>query len=127
MSLCDFLEGQCFDVLMIDPRTLARNLKKKTDVCDAAWLQELHAFGLLKSCFRPAEEVRALRALWRHRDHLVTEAARLLQMMQKVLVQMNVHLHLVVADVAGATGITIVRAIAQGQRDPTGRAGLTQQ
>jgi len=90
MPLCDFLEAQGFAVLVVDPRSLARNLKKKTDVSDAAWLQELHAFGMLKSCFRPDQEVRALRTLWRHRDHLVTAAARLLQMLQKVLVQMNV-------------------------------------
>lgn len=124
MSLCDFLETQGFEVLVVDPRTLARNLKKKTDVCDAAWLQELHAFGLLKSCFRPDQEVRALRTLWRHRDHLITEAAKLLQMMQKVLVQMNVYLHLAIADIAGATGMRILRAICQGQRDPQKLAAL---
>jgi transposase len=45
-------------------------------------------------------------------------------MMQKVLVQMNVHLHLVVADIAGATGMRILRAIAQGQRDPQTLAAL---
>jgi transposase len=118
MPLCDFLETQGFEVLIVDPRTLARNLKKKTDVCDAAWLQELHAFGLLKSCFRPEREVRSLRTLWRHRDHLVTEAAKLLQMMQKVLVQMNVYLHLVVADIAGSTGMRILRAICQGNHHP---------
>jgi transposase len=118
MSLCDLLETEGFEVLVVDPRTLARNLKKKTDVCDAAWLQELHAFGLLKSCFRPDQEVRSLRTLWRHRDHLVTEAAKLLQMMQKVLVQMNVYLHLAVADIAGATGMRILRAICQGHRNP---------
>jgi transposase len=124
MSLCDFLEAEGFEVLVVDPRTLARNLKKKTDVCDAAWLQELHAFGILKSCFRPAQEVRALRTLWRHRDHLVTEAAKLLQMMQKVLVQMNVYLHLAVADIAGATGMRILRAIAKGQHDPQTLAAM---
>jgi transposase len=124
MPLCDFLEGQGFEVLVIDPRSLARNLKKKTDVSDAAWLQELHAFGMLKSCFRPPQEVRSLRALWRHRDHLVTEAAKLLQMMQKALVQMNVYLHLVVADIAGVTGMRILRAIAQGQHDAQTLAGM---
>ena len=123
MSLCDFLEAQGFEVLVVDPRSLARNLKKKTDVSDAAWLQELHAFGLLKSCFRPDPEVRALRTLWRHRDHLVTEAAKLLQMMQKVLVQMNVYLHLAVNDIAGVTGMRILRAIAQGHHDPQTLAG----
>ena len=118
MALCDYLEGQKFEVLVVDPRALARNLKKKTDVCDAAWLQELHAFGMFKGCFRPDPDVRNLRTLWRHRDHLITEAAKLLQMMQKVLVPMNVHLHLVVADIAGATGMRILRAISRGQREP---------
>jgi transposase len=124
MSLCDFLESEGFEVLVVDPRSLARNLKKKTDVSDAAWLQELHAFGMLKSCFRPDQEVRGLRTLWRHRDHLVTEAAKLLQMMQKVLVQMNVYLHLAVADIAGVTGVRILRAIAQGQHDPPTLAAM---
>jgi transposase len=124
MPLCDLLEAQGFEVLVVDPRTLARNLKKKTDVSDAAWLQELHSFGMLKSCFRPDAEVRHLRTLWRHRDHLVTEAAKLLQMMQKVLVQMNVFLHLAVADIAGATGMRILRAICQGHRNPQTLAEL---
>jgi transposase len=124
MSLCDFLESAGFEVVVIDPRTLARNLKKKTDVCDAAWLQELHSYGLLKSCFRSPHEVRALRTLWRHREHLVTEAARLLQMMQKVLTQINIYLHLAVADIAGATGLRILRAIAQGQHAPNRLAKL---
>jgi transposase len=124
MPLCDFLEAQGFEVLVVDPRSLARNLRKKTDVSDAAWLQELHAFGMLKSCFRPAPEVRALRTLWRHRDHLISEAARLLQMMQKVLVQMNVYLHLAVSDIAGVTGLRILRAIAQGQHDPQTLAAM---
>lgn len=124
MSLCDFLEGQGFEVLVVDPRTLARNLKKKSDASDAAWLQDLHASGMLKSCFRPDHEVRALRTLWRHRDHLVTEAAKLLQMIQKVLVQMNVYLHLAVSDIAGVTGMRILRAIAQGQHDPQTLAAM---
>ncbi len=65
-----------------------------------------------------------LRTLWRHRDHLVIEAAKLLQMMQKVLVQMNVYLHLAVADIAGVTGMRILRAIAQGQHDPQTLAAI---
>ena len=124
MSLCDYLEAQGFEVLVVDPRTLARNLKKKTDVSDAVWLQELHAFGMLKSCFRPDADVRSLRTIWRYRDHVVAEAAKLLQMMQKVLVQMNVHLHLAVADIAGVTGMRILRAIAQGQHDPQTLAAM---
>jgi hypothetical protein len=62
--------------------------------------------------------------LWRHRDHLTTEAAKLLQMVQKVLVQMNVHLHLAVSDIAGVTGMRILRAIVKGQHDPSKLAQL---
>ena len=106
------------------PRTLARHLRKKSDVIDCQWLQDLHALGLLKGCFRPDDQVRALRALWRHRARLVAEAGTILQRIQKVLVEMNVHLHLVVADVAGATGMRIIRAILKGQRDPAELASL---
>lgn len=124
MSAGDALEAAGIEVLLVDPRSLARNLKKKTDVCDAVWLQELHAFGMLKGCFRPAAAVRALRTLWRQRDHLTTAAAQQLQMLQKVLVQMNVHLHLAVSDIAGVTGMRILRAIVNGQRDPKKLAQL---
>jgi len=118
MPVCDHLEAAGFEVLLVDPRTLTRHLRKKSDVTDCQFLQELLAAGLLKGCFRPPAQVRALRTLWRHRAHLVVESARLLQMMQKTLVQMNVHLQLVVADVAGETGMRILRAIVKGCRDP---------
>jgi transposase len=38
--------------------------------------------------------------------------------MQKALTQMNMQLHHVVADVTGATGMRIIRAIVAGERDP---------
>jgi hypothetical protein len=38
--------------------------------------------------------------------------------MQKALTQMNLQLHHVVADVTGATGMRIIRAIVAGERDP---------
>jgi transposase len=120
----DVLEAAGFEVVLVDPRTLTRHLRKKSDVIDCQWLQELHAVGLLKGCFRPDGKVRELRALWRHRARLVVEAGKLLQRMQKVLIEMNVHLHLAAADIAGTTGMRIIRAIVQGQRDPAQLAKL---
>jgi transposase len=38
--------------------------------------------------------------------------------MQKALTQMNLQLHHVVSDITGATGMTIIRAIVAGERDP---------
>jgi transposase len=45
-------------------------------------------------------------------------------MMQKVLVQMNVYLHLAVSDIAGVTGMRILRAICRGERDPRQLAAM---
>jgi len=38
--------------------------------------------------------------------------------MQKALTEMNVQLHHVVADISGATGLRIIRAILGGERNP---------
>jgi hypothetical protein len=38
--------------------------------------------------------------------------------MQKALTEMNLQLHHVVADITGATGLRIIRAILAGERDP---------
>jgi hypothetical protein len=45
-------------------------------------------------------------------------AAAHIQHMQKALMQMNLQLHHVVSDVTGVTGMTIIRAIVAGERDP---------
>jgi pyruvate/oxaloacetate carboxyltransferase len=38
--------------------------------------------------------------------------------MQKALIQMNLHLHQVISDISGLTGMTIIKAIVAGERDP---------
>jgi hypothetical protein len=49
---------------------------------------------------------------------LLRYAAAHIQHMQKALQEMNVLLHQVVADITGLTGMTILRAIVAGERDP---------
>jgi hypothetical protein len=44
--------------------------------------------------------------------------AKHIQHMQKALDQMNLHLHHVISDVTGVTGMRILRAIVAGERDP---------
>jgi len=43
---------------------------RKSDVCDAQWLQELHSVGYLKACFQPDNLTRALRNYVRQRKML---------------------------------------------------------
>lgn len=92
--------------------------KNKTDVCDAQWLQQLHAAGLLRKSFRPALEIVPLRYLMRHRSEMVGHAATQLHLMQKVLNEMNLKLHHVFSDIDGVSARAIIEAILAGERDP---------
>lgn len=91
---------------------------------DCQWLQQLHTYGLLSGSFRPAEEVCVLRSYIRQRDNLIKSASTHVQRMQKALIQMNLHLHKVISDLTGHTGMAIIRAIAAGERDPQVLAAL---
>ena len=98
--------------------TFAVRARPKTDVLDAQWIQRLHSYGLLRASFRPPDSVLALRAYWRQRQMQVRYAASHVQHMQKALEQMNVKLTEVVSDITGLTGMSIIEAILEGERDP---------
>src|SRR6476660_7023459 len=72
----------------------------------------------------PKGEIVELRAYLRQRERLLEYAASHIQHMQKALTEMNLQLHHVVADITGATGLRIIRAIIAGERDPEVLAGL---
>jgi hypothetical protein len=72
----------------------------------------------LRNSFRPPEEIRAVRTIWRQRDQWVKEAARAVQQMQKALIAMNVQLANAISDISGVTGQAILRSIVAGTRDP---------
>lgn len=118
IPLYELLEEQEFKVYLVNARH-AKNLPgRKKDETDAQWLRRLHTFGLLNNSFRPAGEMCAVRAYWRHRADLIEHRAAHIQHMQKALRQMNVRLSPTVKDVTGVTGMAIIRAILGGERDP---------
>jgi hypothetical protein len=112
------LEEHGFHVILVNARYTKNVPGRKTDVNDAAWLQRLHSYGLLGGSFRPKAEVATLRAYMRQRERLIEYSASHIQHMQKALMEMNVQLHHVVSDITGATGMHIIRAIADGERSP---------
>lgn len=114
----DVLEARGFEVILVDARQVKGVPGRKTDVLDCQWIRRLHACGLLKGCFRPAEDIRALRALVREHAELVADRSTWLRKMQKSLDQMNVRVHHAVSDISGATGMRILRAIVSGERNP---------
>jgi len=122
----EVLEAEGFEILLVDTRQLARvpGRDKKTDPTDCEWIQRLHSCGLLKSSFRPREDVCMLRTLVRDKANLVAESGDWVRRMQKSLDQMNVRVHRAVSDIDGVTGMAILRAIANGERDPRQLAKL---
>jgi transposase len=114
----ELLESSGFDVKLVNARHVKNVSAHKTDVLDCQWLQQLGTFGLLKSAFRPADAILPLRAYLRQRDMLIKTAATHIQHMQKALTQMNLHLHNVISDITGVTGMAIIRKIVAGITDP---------
>lgn len=112
------LEEYGFEVKLVNARYAKNVPGRKTDVSDCQWLQRLHTYGLLSGSFRPDDQICVLRSYWRHRANLVRYASDHIQHMQKALTQMNLHLHKVLSDVTGVTGMNIIRAIIAGERDP---------
>lgn len=114
----ELLEQLGFEVILVNARYAKNVPGRKTDVSDAGWLRQLHAYGLLRGSFRPGAEIATLRSYLRQRERLVEYAAAHIQHMQKALMEMNLQLHHVVSDITGATGMRIIRALVAGERDP---------
>ena len=124
IPLYDVLEQHGVKPCLVNARGMKNVPGRRTDVSDCQWLQFLHSVGLLKASYRPEQEVCAVRSLLRHRESLVQMAATHVNHMQKALDQMNLQLHHVISDIVGQTGLAIVDAILEGQRDPVQLAKL---
>jgi transposase len=111
------LEEHGFEVKLVNARHVKNVPGRKSDIDDCQWLQRLHTYGLLSGSFRPDDQMCVLRSYWRHRTNLVRYASDHIQHMQKALTQMNLHLHKVLSEITGVTGMNIIRAILEGERD----------
>ena len=124
IPIFELLDERGFEVFLVNARDAKHVPGRKTDVSDAQWLQRLHSYGLLRASFRPRGEIAELRAYLRQRERLLDTAASQIQHMQKAMTEMNLQLHHVVADITGATGMRIIRAIIAGERNPSVLASM---
>jgi transposase len=118
------LESRGFDVKLVNAHYVKTVPGRKTDVLDCQWLQKLHSYGLLSGSFRPDDQTCVLRSYIRQRDNLIKSACVHVQRMQKALTEMNLQLHRVISDITGTTGLSIIKAIVAGERNPLSLAGL---
>ena len=112
------LEAAGLEVLLVNTKRLKHVPGRKSDVLDCQWIQQLHSYGMLSGSFRPADIICRLRTLMRQRQNVIASASGETQHMQKAMQEMGVHLHVVVSDVTGETGLRIIDAILKGERDP---------
>jgi transposase len=124
IALFDLLEARGFQVCLANARYTKNLPGRKSDVQESQWLLKLHTYGLLRNSFRPPDQIRAVRSLWRLRDRHIKESARAIQHMQKSLITMNVQLSNAISDISGLTGQAMIRAILAGERDPAKLASL---
>ena len=112
------LEEAGIEVCLVNPKKFRMVPGRKTDVADSQWLQTLHLYGLLRGSFHPPLQISMLRSYMRERDNIIKERSTFVQRMQKALVKMNLLLHNVIDDITGKTGVKIITAILEGERDP---------
>lgn len=97
---------------------------RKTDVKDCQWIQQLHSYGLLRGSFRPDDDGVKFRTLVRQRSRLLESSSVQVQLMHKVLAQMNIQMRQVISSIIGVTGLNILRSIISGVTNPIELAKL---
>src|SRR5690606_10788002 len=116
-NLYAVLLSRGFQVILCNGK-FTKNIKgKKTDVKDCQWIQKLHSLGLLTSSFLPDEETEQLRTYCRQRANLLHSRASTTKKMQKNLRLLNLRLDVVVKDICGLTGLSIIQSIRDGEKD----------
>ncbi len=118
------LEDAGIKVYLVNAKSTKNVTGRKKDDSDAVWIQKLHRCGLLQKSFQPEHENRILRNYVRQRKNLVTIGSDSVRRMQKSLELMNIKVHTVISDLIGKSGMKIIAAILEGERNVEVLAGL---
>jgi len=117
VNLYLMLEEAGIEPYLVNAKHVKNVTGRKKDDTDAIWLQKLHCCGLLQKSFQPEEEIRVLRTYVRQRKNLINISSDSVRRMQKALELMNIKLHTVISDILGKTGLLMVKAIINGERN----------
>ncbi len=115
--LYEILEESGIDVWLVDGRQTRQVPGRKTDVKDCQWIQELHGYGLLNRCLVVDADIKELRGYLRLREDHIRSSAMHINHMQKALTTMNIRLKEVLSQIHGVSGMAIIEAILNGERD----------
>ena len=113
----ELLDRDGFEVWLVNPLQTQPRDQRKSDALDCQWIQQLMSYGLLNASHRPQDQVCELRVYVRLYQRMMHDRSRNFRRMQKSLLDMNVHLDMVLSDISGKTGMRIMDAILDGERD----------
>lgn len=124
--LCPYevLEKAGLRVVVVNGKYVKNLPGRKTDMKDCQWQATLHAHGLLNSGFVPPEHIRRLQDYLRLRSDHIVMAGSHEQHMQKALERMNLKIHDVISDLSGVSGLKMIEAILEGERNPVALLAL---
>lgn len=114
----NILEVEGIEAILVNAAHIKAVPGRKTDVKDAEWIADLLRHGLLKSSFVKPRDQRELCELIRYRGSLIEERAREYNRMGKVLEGANIKLTSVASKMDTVSGLSMIRALAEGVFDP---------
>jgi len=118
MSLYEVLEQKGLTVTLINPRHFKNVDAQKTDVKDCQWLQQLHAYGLLRASHIAPEIYRELKSYLHERNVLQKQKSDILNRIHRLLTQMNIKVQHLISDMEGVSGMKLLQGIAAGITQP---------
>lgn len=118
IALYELLEKESIEVCLVNPKEVKQVKGRKTDVKDCQWIQKLFSVGLLRQSYIPAGKLKELRMMVREREDVIEMGSVYVNKMQKAMELMNIKLTNVLSQVHGVSGIKVIEAILQGERDP---------
>lgn len=118
IAFYELLEEESIEVCLVNPKEVKQVKGRKTDVKDCQWIQKLFSAGLLRQSYIPAGKLKELRMIVREREDVIEMGSTYVNKMQKALELMNIKLTPVLSQVHGVSGIKIIEAVLQGERNP---------
>lgn len=120
----NLLEGEGFELWLVNARDFRAVPGRKTDMQDCRWLGDLMRHGLLRRSFVPPKAQRELRDLVRYRRSLIEERAREFNRLEKILEGANIKLGAVASTLTGKSVRLMLKAMVSGESDPDRLADL---
>ena len=117
VALYELLEQSNIEVCLVNPKEVKQAKGRKSDPKDCRWIQKVFSAGLVRQSYVPAGKLKELRMMVREREDIIGMGSTYVAKMQKALELMNVKLTQVLNQIHGVSGVRIIKAIINGERD----------